>query len=177
MTVQVSCFRNSIRWITHEGMIIEQPVQIIPGPPSAAFRVFTSLRGARAWLYFNWAWRLRGLMDRMIDGVGLRRERRDPSELRIGEAVDFWRVEAVEPAPLLRLRAEIKVPGSAGLQFEAHALPDNRTRLVQTAFFAPKGIAGLAHWYVLYRAKKAAQSGGRYEVSHRRRVEPVRQAL
>jgi uncharacterized protein YbjT (DUF2867 family) len=134
----------------HEGMISERRVQIIQGPPSAAFRVFTGLGGSRGWLYFNWAWELRGLMDRLIGGVGLRRGRRDPSELRVGDAVDFWRVEAVEENRLLRLRAEMKVPGTAWLQFEAHELPDQRTRLVQTAFFAPKGVAGLAYWYALY---------------------------
>jgi uncharacterized protein YbjT (DUF2867 family) len=135
---------------SHDGMISERRVQIIQGPSSAAFRVFTSLGGSRGWLYFNWAWQLRGLMDRLIGGVGLRRGRRDPSELRVGDAVDFWRVEAVEENRLLRLRAEMKVPGRAWLQFEAHDLPDNRTRLVQTAFFAPKGVAGLAYWYALY---------------------------
>ena len=134
----------------NEGMISEQRVQIIQGSPEAAFRVFTSLGGARGWLAFNWAWQLRGLMDRMIGGVGLRRGRRDPSELRLGDAVDFWRVEAVEATHFLRLRAEMKVPGRAWLQFETHELPDNRTQLVQTAYFAPKGIAGLAYWYVLY---------------------------
>ncbi len=135
---------------THDGMIMEQRVQIVPVSPEAVFREFTALGGERGWLYFNWAWQIRGLMDRLIGGVGLRRGRRDPSELRVGDAVDFWRVEAVEPSHLLRLRAEMKVPGMAWLQFEVHELPDKQTRLVQTAFFAPKGIAGLAYWYVLY---------------------------
>ena len=135
---------------THEGIIIEKRVLVIPAPPAAVFGVFTGLGGRRGWLSFNWAWQLRGLLDRMIGGVGLRRGRRDPSQLRVGDAVDFWRVEALEPNYLLRLRAEMKVPGKAWLQFEAYELPNERTRLVQTAFFAPRGLAGLAYWYVLY---------------------------
>jgi hypothetical protein len=89
-------------------------------------------------------------MDRMVGGVGFRRGRRDPVDLRAGDALDFWRVEAVEPDRLLRLRAEMKVPGRAWLQFEARPQEDGRTLLVQTAFFAPKGLFGLLYWYSLY---------------------------
>lgn len=135
---------------TQEGMISEQRVRIIQAPVSSAFSAFSSLGGAQGWLYFNWAWQIRGLLDRLIGGVGLRRGRRDPVDVRVGDAVDFWRVEAVDPPRLLRLRAEMKVPGGAWLQFEAHELPDNRTQFVQTAFFTPKGLAGLAYWYLLY---------------------------
>jgi hypothetical protein len=81
--------------------------------------------------------------------VGLRRGRRDPDELRVGDTVDFWRVEAAEPPGLLRLRAEMKVPGRAWLQFEARPAPEG-TVLVQTAFFEPRGLLGLAYWYTLY---------------------------
>jgi hypothetical protein len=88
-------------------------------------------RGYRAW---DWAWGLRGAADRLVGGVGLRRGRRDPVDLRVGDALDFWRVEAVEPGRLLRLRAEMKVPGSAWLQFET----------------LPRGLPGLAYWYGLY---------------------------
>ncbi len=135
---------------THEGMILEQRQQVTQATASAVFRVFTSLGGANGWLYFNWAWRIRGIMDRMVGGVGLRRGRRHPTEVRIGDALDFWRVEAVEPDRVLRLRAEMKVPGLAWLQFKAEPLEDGRTQLVQTAFFAPKGLFGLLYWYILY---------------------------
>jgi hypothetical protein len=84
-----------------------------------------------------------------VGGVGLRRGRRDPDEVRVGDAVDFWRVEAVEPGRLLRLRAEMKVPGRAWLQFEAAPREGGGSVLTQTAFFAPKGVTGLLHWYVL----------------------------
>lgn len=98
---------------THEGMFLEQRQQIVNAAPSAVFRAFNKLGGTEGWLYFNWAWYLRGLLDRLVGGVGLRRGRRHPSELRVGDALDFWRVEAVEPNHLLRLRAEMKVPGVA----------------------------------------------------------------
>jgi hypothetical protein len=76
--------------------------------------------------------------------------RRHPVDLRVGDAVDFWRVEAVEAGRLVRLRAEMKVPGRAWLQFQAETLGSTRTRLIQTAFFAPKGLFGLLYWYLLW---------------------------
>jgi hypothetical protein len=98
----------------------------------------------------NWAWKARGIVDRALGGVGMRRGRRDPHHLRVGDAVDFWRVEAVVPDRLIRLRAEMKVPGRAWLEFEAHPRDDGQTDLTQTAIFEPKGLAGLAYWYLLY---------------------------
>jgi hypothetical protein len=121
--------------------------------------MFTGLGGKRGWLYMDWAWKLRGIADRMIGGVGLRRGRRDPDKLRVGDALDFWRVEAVDEGRLLRLRAEMKVPGKAWLEFRATPRSDGRTLLEQTAFFAPKGLAGLLYWYGLYPIHRAIFSG------------------
>jgi uncharacterized protein YbjT (DUF2867 family) len=135
---------------THEGMILEQRRLVVSASPNAVYRAFTSLGGANGWLYFNWAWRLRGMLDRLLGGVGMRRGRRHPTDVRVGDALDFWRVEAVEPDRLLRLRAEMKVPGLAWLQFKAESLDDGSTLLTQTAFFAPKGLSGLLYWVVLY---------------------------
>jgi uncharacterized protein YbjT (DUF2867 family)/uncharacterized protein YndB with AHSA1/START domain len=135
---------------THEGMITEQRQRVVSAPPSAVYRIFTGLGGKRGWLCMNWAWRARGVMDRMIGGVGMRRGRRDPDKLRAGDALDFWRVEAVEPGRLLRLRAEMKVPGKAWLQFQVTARDDGKSLLSQTAFFAPKGLMGWLYWYALY---------------------------
>lgn len=135
---------------TQEGMIIERRLQIVAAPPAIVFKMISRLGGQTGWLYLNWAWRLRGWMDRLVGGVGLRRGRRDSAEIRIGDAIDFWRVESVEPEKRLLLRAEMKLPGRAWLQFETHSHSDEQTRLVQTAFFAPKGLFGLAYWYVLY---------------------------
>ena len=133
------------------GMIIEQRQIAIDASAEAVFRAFTALGGARGWLYLNWAWRLRGAIDRLGGGVGLRRGRRDADSVRVGEALDFWRVEAVEPNQLMRLRAEMKVPGKAWLQFEVKPLdPEPGVFLTQTAIFAPKGLLGFVYWYALY---------------------------
>jgi uncharacterized protein YbjT (DUF2867 family) len=144
---------------THEGMVIERRQILIETSPEAAFRAFTSLGGERGWLYMNWAWQVRGILDRLVGGVGMRRGRRDPVELRIGDALDFWRVEAVEPGHLLRLRAEMKVPGQAWLQFQAEPQTNGRTLLSQTAFFAPKGLFGWLYWYGLYPIHQLVFSG------------------
>jgi uncharacterized protein YbjT (DUF2867 family) len=135
---------------THEGMVIEQRQLRVNAPTEAVYRAFTSLGGETGWLALNWAWKLRGAMDRVVGGVGMRRGRRHPSDVRVGDALDFWRVEAVEPGVLLRLRAEMKVPGRAWLQFQAHPQADGHTLLTQTAFFAPKGLSGWIYWYALY---------------------------
>lgn len=156
---------------THEGMILEQRQQRVSSPPPAVFRAFSSLGGDKGWLYFNWAWRLRGILDRLVGGVGLRRGRRHPTQVRVGDALDFWRVEAVEENRLLRLRAEMKVPGRAWLQFKAEALEDGGTLLVQTAFFAPKGLFGLLYWYVLYPLHSLIFSGMIRELSQRAQQE------
>jgi len=144
---------------THEGMHLECRQRVIAAPPAAAYRAFTALGGDRGWLYFNWAWRLRGIVDRMVGGVGFRRGRRDISEVRVGDALDFWRVEAIEPDRLLLLRAEMKLPGRGWLQFKAEPIDGGGSRLVQTAFFAPKGLFGLLYWYVLYPIHRLVFSG------------------
>src|SRR5208283_1639621 len=91
-----------------------------------------------------------GFLDRLLGGVGMRRGRRDPQDVRAGDAVDFWRVEAVERNRLLRLRAEMKVPGRAWLEFQVEPRPRGGSLLSQIAFFAPRGLAGLLYWYTLY---------------------------
>jgi len=150
---------------SHEGMLLEQRQREVAAQPSDVFRAFTRLGGNRGWAYANWTWRVRGAMDRLIGGVGMRRGRRDPDTLRVGDALDFWRVEAVEPDHLLRLRAEMKVPGDAWLQFEATPSEDSKTRLTQTAYFASKGLGGLLYWYVLYPIHGVIFSGMIRELS------------
>ncbi|GAB4573385.1 MAG: SDR family oxidoreductase [Anaerolineae bacterium] len=152
---------------THEGMIIEQRQQRVSAPPELVFHIFSGLGGDRGWLYFDWAWRLRGVLDRIVGGVGLRRGRRHPDQLLVGDAVDFWRVEAVEPDALLRLRAEMKVPGKAWLQFTAAPADGEGTLLTQTAFFAPKGLFGWLYWYGLYPIHRLIFSGLIREVGRR----------
>ncbi len=137
---------------TEEGMLMEHRECLVDAPPSVVYATFTSLGGKRGWPTFGWAWRLRGWIDSAVGGVGFRRGRRHPDELRAGDALDFWRVEAIEPDRLLLLRAEMKVPGQAWLQFRAKPLQDDpqRTHLTQTAFFAPKGLFGYLYWWGIY---------------------------
>ncbi len=134
-----------------EGIMREVRTRRVELPPEAVYRTFTSLGGARGWLVWRWAWEFRGLVDQLFGGPGIRRGRRHPTDLSVGETVDFWRVEALEPGRLLRLRAEMRVPGKAWLQWEAE--PENGgTRLIQTALFAPSGLPGTLYWYSLVPA-------------------------
>jgi hypothetical protein len=135
---------------TETGLQLERRQGIVNAPPEEVYRVFAGLGGERGWLYGDWMWRLRGIADRLVGGPGLRRGRRDPDQIRVGEALDFFRVEALEPGRLMRLRSEMVVPGEAWLQFEAQPLPEGKTRLVQTILMAPKGLVGFLYWYGLY---------------------------
>jgi uncharacterized protein YbjT (DUF2867 family) len=135
---------------TTEGMMLERRRILLDLPPAPVFCAYTGLGGERGWLYMNWAWQVRGWMDKLVGGVGLRRGRRHPDDIRVGEALDFWRVEAVESDRLIRLRAEMKVPGKAWLEFQSIPQPDGKTLLTQTAYFAPRGLAGFLYWYLLY---------------------------
>jgi len=134
---------------SREGMIVERRQRSIAAPPERVFAEVERLGGEAGWPYANVLWRLRGLADRVVGGVGMRLGRRDPDHLRVGDALDFWRVEEVRRPSLLRLRAEMKVPGRAWLQYEVTETAAG-SRLVQTAFFEPKGLPGLAYWYGLY---------------------------
>ncbi len=120
----------------------------VDAPPERVFEVVTSLGGETGWLAWGWAWNLRGALDKMVGGPGLRRGRRTRKGMRPGDAVDFWRVETVEPG-LVRLRAEMKVPGKAWLQFEMTA-DGGGTMLTQTALFEPRGLAGWLYWWSVY---------------------------
>jgi uncharacterized protein YbjT (DUF2867 family) len=129
-----------------EGMLVDRREIDAAAPPRALFDAFASLGGTKGWLYADWLWELRGAMDRLAGGIGTRRGRRSQSELRVGDALDFWRVEEYDPGKLLRLRAEMRLPGFAWLQFEALAREGGST-LRQTAFFEPHGAFGYLYWY------------------------------
>ena len=128
---------------------IDSRKALVPVPPSAAFAPIRRIGGDAGWYYGNFLWRLRGFLDLVAGGVGLRRGRRHPDDLREGDALDFWRVEAVEPNRLLRLRAEMRVPGRAWLQFEITPAAGG-AEIRQTAVFDSSGLFGLAYWYALY---------------------------
>jgi len=142
--------RPPVMLAMRDGMIVERRQLMVAARPDVVYGVFSGMGGRRGWLYANWAWEIRGLLDRLTGGVGLRRGRRHPNQLRVGDALDFWRVESVIPGQLLRLRAEMRAPGLAWLEFETRPREGGGAGLLQTAFFAPKGLWGLLYWYLLY---------------------------
>jgi uncharacterized protein YbjT (DUF2867 family) len=117
--------------------------------PERAFAPIRRIGGKNGWYYANSLWHLRGWIDLIVGGIGMRRGRRDPERLRIGDPVDCWRVEAFEPDRRLLLSAEMTVPGRAWLEFEVKAA-ENGCRITQTAIFDPVGLMGLAYWYLVY---------------------------
>ena len=133
-----------------QGMMLERRSLLVDLPPESVFRSYTGIGGARGWLYMDWAWALRGWIDKAIGGVGIRRGRRSPDEILSGESLDFWRVETVEKDRLMRLRAEMKVPGKAWLEFESLPQTGGKTLLTETAYFAPRGFWGFVYWYAMW---------------------------
>ena len=114
----------------------------------AAFRPIQGIGGARGWYAAGWLWSLRGALDLLVGGVGMRRGRPHAERLRVGDPLDFWRVEALEPGRRLLLRAEMKLPGRAWLEFEVE--PEGAgVRIRQTALFDPVGLSGLAYWHAI----------------------------
>lgn len=118
----------------------------VAASPAKVFAAVERIGGAAGWHYANWLWTLRGWLDLLMGGVGMRRGRRDPQRLRVGDALDCWRVEAIQPDQRLRLAAEMKLPGRAWLEFEVQPDGDG-ARLRQTATFDPLGLWGLGYWY------------------------------
>jgi len=134
----------------HSGTrIVDSRAIEVPCRPEQAFAPILRIGGNSGWYYGNALWRARGMLDLLFGGPGLRRGRRDPEYLRIGDALDFWRVEALETPNLLRLVAEMRLPGRAWLQFEVEPITAG-ARIRQTAVFDPLGLAGLLYWYALY---------------------------
>lgn len=125
--------------------------RVIAAEPAAVFAAVTTLGGGRGWYRYNRLWNTRGLLDRVVGGPGWLRRRRHPTELAWGDAVGFWRVVAIERPTKLTLRAEMRLPGDAILEFQLTPVSDGPgaggTRLTQTAKFRPRGLLGLAYWY------------------------------
>lgn len=136
--------------------------------PEAAFAPIRRIGGETGWYRCDLLWRLRGGFDLLAGGVGMRRGRRHPTELRVGDAIDFWRVEAFEPDRLLRLRAEMRLPGRAWLEFEVTPTGGG-SRIRQTALFDPVGLAGQAYWYLLYPVHRVVFAGMLQEIQRRAR--------
>jgi uncharacterized protein YbjT (DUF2867 family) len=129
--------------------LIDRRSMHVSTAPAAAFRPIRRIGGASGWYSARVLWMLRGALDWLVGGPGLRRGRRDPDGVRVGDTIDFWRVEGFEPDHLLRLRAEMRLPGRAWLQLEVDG-DDAGSTITQTALFDPDGIAGLAYWYLIW---------------------------
>jgi hypothetical protein len=136
---------------SREGMIVDRQRRSVHASSAVAFAEIERLGGSSGWAFANLLWTFRGLLDRIVGGPGMRLGRRDPDHVRVGDAIDFWRVEAVRRPELLRLRAEMKVPGRAWLQYEVTEAASGSplTQITQTAFFEPRGLSGLLYWYLL----------------------------
>jgi len=130
--------------------IVDSRAIIVEAPPAEAFAPIRRIGGSRGWYFGNFLWRLRGIVDLLVGGIGMRRGRRDPELLHPGDALDCWRVERYEPDRLLRLAAEMKLPGRGWLQLEVTPQAGGRSEIRQTAIFDPAGLAGLLYWYALY---------------------------
>ncbi len=129
--------------------LVDSRTVTVATSPELAFRPIQRIGGATGWYAFNWLWRLRGFIDLLAGGVGVRRGRASSTLLHVGDTLDFWRVELLEPNSKLRLAAEMRMPGRAWLEFEL-AGDGALTTIRQTAIFDPLGLAGKAYWYVLY---------------------------
>jgi hypothetical protein len=142
---------RSLRWsgLPVGRRIVSSRALRVPRSSASAFDPIRRIGGRTGWYATERFWRMRGQLDSLRGGVGRRRGRRDHLDLRVGDAVDFWRVERVEPDRLLCLAAEMKIPGRLWLQFEV--TPDDRggAHIRQTTVFDPAGYIGLAYWYVL----------------------------
>jgi uncharacterized protein YbjT (DUF2867 family) len=117
--------------------------------PAEVWQPLIRIGGRTGWYYGGSLWALRGWADRLLGGSGLRRGRRHPTELMTGDALDFFRVLEIDPGHRLLLLAEMKMPGEATLEFRLAPLPDGVTELTQTARFLPRGLLGIAYWYLL----------------------------
>ena len=124
-------------------------IKEINSEPEKVWQIVEAIGGNNGYFSFDWAWEIRGILDRIVGGVGLRRGRRDPHHLNVGETLDFWRVEEKIPNNLLRLRAEMKMPGKAWLEFRVEKTGDQKSKLTQTAIFYPKGLAGHSYWWLI----------------------------
>jgi uncharacterized protein YbjT (DUF2867 family) len=130
-------------------LYVDERTRATTATPKELWRVVEGIGGDAGWYSFPLAWRVRGWLDRLVGGVGLRRGRRNPHDLYVGDALDFWRVEALEEGRLLRLRAEMRLPGLAWLEFHVEHDDTGGTVLRQRATFAPHGLAGHLYWWAI----------------------------
>lgn len=125
---------------------VDSRVMYVDATPAQVWQTVVSIGGQAGWYYADWLWQLRGALDLLVGGVGMRRGRRSAHQLLPGDTVDFWRVQRIEAEALLRLEAQMRLPGRAWLQFEL-APEGSGTRLRQTAIYDPRGTLGLLYWW------------------------------
>ncbi|HVT28933.1 MAG TPA: DUF2867 domain-containing protein [Lacipirellulaceae bacterium] len=147
----VSSSRATPTWagVRFGNRLIDTHLEVSPESPEHAFEPIRQIGGERGWYYADRLWKLRGLLDLLIGGIGLRRGRRHPNQIRVGDTIDCWRVEAYEPDRRLRLFAEMRLPGRAWLEFEVEPTASG-SQIRQTAMFDPVGLAGPTYWYLIY---------------------------
>ena len=133
-----------------EGLLVDKQVRHFPTSQDAAFKAISQIGGQEGWYAFTWLWHLRGLIDRLFGGIGMRRGRRSPDELVAGDILDFWRVETIKAPDYLQLKAEMKLPGRAWLRFDLSPKAGGQTEVKQTAFYEPKGLLGFLYWWAVY---------------------------
>ena len=142
--------RGAVRFGTR---LVDTRTATVAGAPEAAFAPIRRIGGNAGWYSANTLWKLRGFLDLLAGGVGVRRGRRHPDDLAVGDAVDWWRVESYEPGRRVKFYAEMRLPGRAWLEFEVTPAPDGNGSIIrQTAEFDPIGLAGLIYWYALWPA-------------------------
>lgn len=152
--------------------LVDSRVATVAASAAASFAPIQSIGGETGWYSWNVLWHLRGLLDLLVGGVGMRRGRAHPSRLAVGDAVDFWRVEALEADRRMRLAAEMKLPGRAWLEFEVTSDGASST-IRQTAIFDPVGWRGIAYWYALFPLHQLVFGGMLREIA-RRATQPAR---
>jgi uncharacterized protein YbjT (DUF2867 family) len=135
-------------WAGHKVYTDSRSLEV-SAPAKDLWTVVESIGGENGWYSLPVAWAARGLLDKLVGGVGLRRGRRDPNKLVTGDALDFWRVEKIESGTFLRLRAEMKLPGLAWLEFTVTPVSDDQSRLSQRAIFFPQGLGGRLYWWAV----------------------------
>ncbi|MDX1395807.1 MAG: SDR family oxidoreductase [Gemmatimonadota bacterium] len=161
------------RWggVSFGNRIVDSRTASTPARPPEVWAPIRQLGGRAGWYYATWLWRLRGAIDLLLGGPGFRRGRPHPDQIRVGDTIDFWRVEAIDPARALTLRAEMRLPGRAWLQFEVvDREPGSEVR--QTAVFDPIGVLGRLYWYGLYPLHSMIFRGMLREVVARAEREP-----
>lgn len=144
--------------IKREGFFIEGQQVVFQAEPEAVYRIISGLGGKRGWLYLNWLWKLRGFIDKLVGGPGLRGCNSD-NKLAEGDLLDFYRVETLVPGNILRLKAELKAPGLGWMEWRINPKAKGDVVLRQIAYFAPRGLLGFLYWYILLPSHRLVFKG------------------